>query len=58
VNKPLRRVAIFCGLLILALLVRANWIQFVKADELKNDPHNRRVAIARYSQPRGNIIVD
>lgn len=57
-NKPLRRIAIFCGLLILALLIRDNWIQLVQADELKTDPKNRRVAIARYSQPRGNIIVD
>lgn len=57
-NKPLRRIAIFCGLLILALLVRDNWIQLVQADELKTDPKNRRVAIARYAQPRGNIIVD
>jgi len=58
VNKPLRRIAIFCGLLVLALLVRDNWIQLVQADELKTDPKNRRVAIARYAQPRGNIIVD
>jgi peptidoglycan glycosyltransferase len=58
VNKPLRRIAIFCGLLVLALLVRDNWIQLVQADELKSDPKNRRVAIARYAQPRGNIIVD
>ena len=57
-NKPLRRIAIFCGLLVLALLVRDNWIQFVKSDELKTDPKNRRVAIARYAKPRGNIIVD
>ncbi|NLU76067.1 penicillin-binding protein 2 [Streptomyces sp. HNM0575] len=57
-NKPLRRIAIFCGLLVLALLVRDNWIQLVQAEELKTDPKNRRVAIARYSQPRGNIIVD
>ncbi|OEV13526.1 peptidoglycan D,D-transpeptidase FtsI family protein [Streptomyces nanshensis] len=57
-NKPLRRIAIFCGLLVLALLARDNWIQLVQADELKTDPKNRRVAIARYSQPRGNIIVD
>ncbi|MFF4603823.1 peptidoglycan D,D-transpeptidase FtsI family protein [Streptomyces sp. NPDC001339] len=56
-NKPLRRVAIFCGLLVLALLVRVNWVQFVDGDKLKNDPNNRRVAIARYSIPRGNIIV-
>ncbi|OKH99958.1 penicillin-binding protein [Streptomyces sp. CB02923] len=57
-NKPLRRVAIFCGLLVLSLLIRVNWVQFVQADELKNDTNNRRVAIERYSQPRGNIIVD
>ncbi|WP_327189959.1 penicillin-binding protein 2 [Streptomyces xinghaiensis] len=57
-NKPLRRVAIFCGLLVLALLVRVNWVQFVQADELQSDKHNRRVAIERYSVPRGDIIVD
>ena len=33
-NKPLRRVAIFCGLLVFALLLRDNWLQFVRADEL------------------------
>ncbi|NJP99261.1 peptidoglycan D,D-transpeptidase FtsI family protein [Streptomyces zingiberis] len=57
-NKPLRRVAIFSGLLILALLIRVNWVQFVQADELQKDKHNRRVAIERYSVPRGDIIVD
>ncbi|WP_030665793.1 peptidoglycan D,D-transpeptidase FtsI family protein [Streptomyces cellulosae] len=56
-NKPLRRIAIFCGLLILALLVRDNWIQYVQADSLREDTNNRRVAIARYATPRGNIIV-
>ncbi|MGW6534236.1 peptidoglycan D,D-transpeptidase FtsI family protein [Streptomyces sp. NPDC055051] len=57
-NKPLRRVAIFCGLLVLALLLRDNWIQFVRADELNAHPKNRRVQIERYSNERGNIIVD
>ncbi|MEU0248934.1 penicillin-binding protein 2 [Streptomyces sp. NPDC006235] len=56
-NKPLRRIAIFCGLLVLALLIRDNWIQYVKADELRTDTENRRVAIERYSSPRGDIIV-
>jgi cell division protein FtsI/penicillin-binding protein 2 len=58
VNKPLRRIAIFCGLLVLALLIRDNWLQYVKADSLKDDPKNRRVAIERYATPRGDIIVD
>ncbi|MFD5326780.1 peptidoglycan D,D-transpeptidase FtsI family protein [Streptomyces sp. NPDC127092] len=57
-NKPLRRVAIFCGLLILALLVRDNWLQYVRADELNAHPRNKRVTIERYSNERGNIIVD
>ncbi|MFD3723575.1 peptidoglycan D,D-transpeptidase FtsI family protein [Streptomyces sp. NPDC058671] len=57
-NKPLRRVAIFCGLLILALLVRDNWLQYVRADELNSHPTNKRVQIERYANERGNIIVD
>ncbi|MFD3839863.1 peptidoglycan D,D-transpeptidase FtsI family protein [Streptomyces sp. NPDC058642] len=57
-NKPLRRIAIFCGLLVMALLIRDNWLQYVKADELRTDSDNRRVAIERYATPRGDIIVD
>lgn len=56
-NKPLRRVAVFCGLLVLALLIRVNYVQFVQSDELKNDTHNRRVTINQYASPRGDIIV-
>lgn len=57
-NKPLRRIAIFCGLLVFTLLLRDNWLQYVKADSLADADDNRRVAIARYSVPRGDIIVD
>ncbi|MFF9806773.1 peptidoglycan D,D-transpeptidase FtsI family protein [Streptomyces coeruleorubidus] len=57
-NKPLRRIAVFCGLLVLALLIRDNWIQYVQADELRTDKNNRRVTIERYASPRGDIIVD
>ncbi|MEU7644352.1 peptidoglycan D,D-transpeptidase FtsI family protein [Streptomyces huasconensis] len=57
-NKPLRRIAIFCGLLVLTLLIRDNWLQYVKASDLKADDANPRVTIERYSQPRGDIIVD
>ena len=56
-NKPLRRIAIFCGLLVLTLLLRDNYLQYVRADKLKDDPNNRRVTIARYATPRGDIIV-
>ncbi|RII11254.1 Penicillin-binding protein A [Streptomyces sp. YIM 130001] len=57
-NKPLRRIAIFCGLLVLALLIRDNWLQYVQADELRTHEKNRRVLIERYAQERGDIIVD
>ncbi|MFF3243111.1 peptidoglycan D,D-transpeptidase FtsI family protein [Streptomyces sp. NPDC002870] len=57
-NKPLRRIAIFCGLLVLALLVRTNWLQYVEAEELNTHSKNRRVLIERYAGERGNIIVD
>ncbi|MEO3972739.1 penicillin-binding transpeptidase domain-containing protein [Streptomyces sp. CAU 1734] len=57
-NKPLRRIAIFCGLLVLALLVRTNWLQYVEAEELNTHDRNRRVTIERYASERGNIIVD
>ncbi|MET7982271.1 penicillin-binding transpeptidase domain-containing protein [Streptomyces sp. NPDC005281] len=57
-NKPLRRIAIFCGLLVLALLLRDNYVQYVQSDSLRSDSNNRRVAIERYATPRGDIIVD
>ncbi|MFI8198105.1 peptidoglycan D,D-transpeptidase FtsI family protein [Streptomyces sp. NPDC085942] len=57
-NKPLRRVAIFCGLLMFALLLRDNWIQYVRADELTAREENRRIRIERYAHERGDIIVD
>jgi penicillin-binding protein A len=58
VNKPLRRIALFCGLLVLALLIRDNWLQYVQADSLQKNENNRRISIERYAQPRGDIIVD
>ncbi|MEU0058272.1 penicillin-binding transpeptidase domain-containing protein [Streptomyces sp. NPDC006334] len=57
-NKPLRRIAVFCGLLVLTLLIRVNYLQYVKADSLADDSENRRVNIERYATPRGDIIVD
>ncbi|MFI2370248.1 peptidoglycan D,D-transpeptidase FtsI family protein [Streptomyces sp. NPDC018833] len=57
-NKPLRRIAIFCGLLVLALMIRDNWLQYVRADELNANKKNKRVEIERYAHERGNIIVD
>ncbi|MDI3390588.1 penicillin-binding protein 2 [Streptomyces sp. B-S-A8] len=57
-NRPLRHIAVFCGLLVLALLIRANWIQYAQSDPLAKHEKNRRVSIERYAKPRGDIIVD
>ncbi|GGU78240.1 penicillin-binding protein [Streptomyces albospinus] len=57
-NRPLRHIAVFSGVLVLALLVRVTWVQFVQADELANNDNNRRVKIEAFSYPRGNIVVD
>ena len=37
-NRPLRHIAVFCGVLVLALLARATWVQFVQGDELAERP--------------------
>lgn len=56
-NAPLRRVTVACSLMLLALLVAANWIQAVEADALRNRPGNARVIIQEYSRERGAILV-
>ncbi|WP_330299044.1 peptidoglycan D,D-transpeptidase FtsI family protein [Streptomyces sp. NBC_00503] len=56
-NRTLGHVAVFCGLLVMALLVRVTWVQAVRGESLAEDPHNRRVLIEAFAQPRGDIIV-
>ncbi|MCL6735283.1 peptidoglycan D,D-transpeptidase FtsI family protein [Streptomyces neyagawaensis] len=56
-NKTIRRSAVFTLLLVLALLVRATWVQFYEGTALAEDKNNRRNAIETYAAPLGNIIV-
>ncbi|MFD0274993.1 peptidoglycan D,D-transpeptidase FtsI family protein [Kitasatospora sp. NPDC127111] len=56
-NKPIRRVSIFCLVLILALMVRTNWVQGVQAEAWATNKNNKRQVYDRYAHPRGNIIV-
>ncbi|WP_190191351.1 peptidoglycan D,D-transpeptidase FtsI family protein [Streptomyces minutiscleroticus] len=56
-NKTIRRASVFTLLLVLALLVRATWVQFYEGRALADDTDNRRVAIERYAHPLGDIIV-
>ncbi len=56
-NKTIRRASVFTLLLVLALLVRATWVQFYDGQALADDKDNRRNAIETYAEPLGNIIV-
>ncbi|NGO15497.1 penicillin-binding protein 2 [Streptomyces sp. HC44] len=55
--RYIRRAAAFCALLLLALLANATRIQIVQARSYDENPANRRLTIARYAQPRGDILV-
>ncbi|MEU2249865.1 penicillin-binding transpeptidase domain-containing protein [Streptomyces sp. NPDC019224] len=56
--RYIRHAAAFCLLLLVALLANAARVQVFEADELDDNPANRRNTIARYDQPRGSILVD
>ncbi|MFC5720231.1 peptidoglycan D,D-transpeptidase FtsI family protein [Streptomyces gamaensis] len=55
-NRPLRHIAVFSLLLVLAVLVRATWVQAAEAGSLDDNPHNPRQAIAAHSRPFGDIL--
>jgi peptidoglycan glycosyltransferase len=57
VIRCVRHAAVFCFLLLVALLVNAGRVQVVDAHAYDGNPANRRVVIARYHQPRGDILV-
>lgn len=57
-NKPLRKVSVFCLILVAALMLRANWIQVVKADDYSKHAKNDRQVFESYSHPRGDFLVD
>jgi penicillin-binding protein A len=57
-NRPIRNIAVACLVLFVALLLNANYVQFVQADELNNKNGNRRVINEEFSRDRGAILVD
>ncbi|MEV5545241.1 penicillin-binding transpeptidase domain-containing protein [Streptomyces sp. NPDC052309] len=56
-TRHIRHAAAFCALLLVALLVNAARVQIVQAPGYDANPANRRPDIARYQQPRGDILV-
>ncbi|MGV9251571.1 penicillin-binding transpeptidase domain-containing protein [Streptomyces sp. NPDC003697] len=55
-TRYIRHATAFCLLLLVALLVHTAWLQVVQAPAYGANPANRRPAIARYAQPRGEIL--
>ncbi|MFJ4620459.1 peptidoglycan D,D-transpeptidase FtsI family protein [Streptomyces sp. NPDC088812] len=56
-SRHIRHAAVFCVLLLVALLVNAARVQVVRSTSYEDNPANRRASIARYGQPRGDILV-
>ncbi|MGQ4382844.1 penicillin-binding transpeptidase domain-containing protein [Streptomyces sp. SAS_270] len=57
-TKYIRRAAVLCAVLLVALLVNATRVQVLQASSYDDNPANRRQTIARWGQPRGDIVVD
>lgn len=57
-TRHIRQAAVFCALLLVALLVNATRVQVVRSEAYDDNPANRRAVIARYGQPRGDIVVE
>ncbi|MEU6985079.1 penicillin-binding transpeptidase domain-containing protein [Streptomyces sp. NPDC046324] len=54
----IRRAAALCLILLAALLVNAARVMVFQAESLDANPANRRVAITRWGEPRGEIVVE
>jgi peptidoglycan glycosyltransferase len=57
VNRPIKKVAIFCFALFAALFLEGNWIQVVKAGSYTAHADNYRNTIYNYDVQRGSILV-
>lgn len=55
-NRPIRRVAVAILGLFGLLILNANYIQVVQADDLRNRPGNARVLLREYERQRGPIV--
>lgn len=56
-TRYIRRAALLCALLLVALLVNVVRVQLVRSETYSGNPANRRTDIARWGQPRGDILV-
>lgn len=58
-NKTIRRVAIFAGVLLVVLLLNLTWVQVIHAPDLRNHPRNfARTQLTQFGNQRGQITAD
>jgi peptidoglycan glycosyltransferase len=55
-NAPLRRVAMAALGLFALLFLNVNYVQFVHAETLRENPYNRRLVFERYGRQRGQLL--
>ena len=55
-NKSIRGVALFVGVMFLALLINATASYWIHTDDLVNDARNTRVRDEEFGGPRGPIL--
>ena len=56
-NRPIRRVGAALGVLLLALLINLNVVQFFRASGYRDNPQNRRILLDDYGRQRGRLVV-
>ena len=56
-NKPLRRIAVAVMAMFAAMLVNINYIQVLRAEDLRTERGNSRLILEEYSRERGPIVV-
>ena len=54
-NRQIRRVTVFVGILLLAVVINLNWVQVVHGSDYRNNTANQRVALDEYKRQRGQI---
>jgi peptidoglycan glycosyltransferase len=56
-NRPIRRIALVLGILLLALIANVTVIQVVLAGDYRDRPGNQRILLEEYARERGPILV-
>ncbi|NUR02419.1 MAG: penicillin-binding protein 2 [Streptomyces sp.] len=57
-NRCIRHTGVMCALLLAALLVNAGRVQLTRSSSYDRNPADLRLTIARFHDPRGDILVD